>query len=390
MIEAILKDVVVLELANVLAGPSVGMFLAEAGATVIKIENIKGGDVTRSWKLPSEAVDTDISAYFSACNWGKKSIALDLTKAEGQKILTDLVSKADIILTSYKPGDAQKLGVDYFQLKKIKNDLIYAQLTGYGSDDKRVGYDAIIQAESGFMSMNGTEKSGPLKMPVALMDILAAHQLKEAVLLALLKKFKTGEGSFIESSLIETGIASLANQATNWLNGGVVPDKIGSAHPNIMPYGNTYLTKDKRIILLAVGSDAQFERLWNILNISHIKKGQFETNHQRVKNRKELDDVLSAAIAEMNSDELLEKLSEAAVPAGAVLDVNELFETRYAKDLLLSQDRIKGVRTAAFNLEKLELAAPPHFGEHTSEILLSFLNYSEKEIASLRKENVIK
>ncbi|HRW98805.1 MAG TPA: CoA transferase, partial [Cyclobacteriaceae bacterium] len=173
----------VVELASVLAGPSVGQFFAELGAEVIKVENLHGGgDVTRTWKGNGEQTG-DVSAYFSSVNWGKKSLALDLSKKEGREIVQQLASKADLIIASYKPGDAEKLGVDYGTLSKLNRGLIYGQVTGYGPDNERVGYDAVIQAESGFMDLNGTPDSGPTKMPVALIDVLAAHHLKEGLLL---------------------------------------------------------------------------------------------------------------------------------------------------------------------------------------------------------------
>src|SRR6478609_11070071 len=168
-------DLKVLELASVLAGPSVGQFFAELGAEVIKVENLKsGGDVTRTWKVSGEK-EGDLSAYFCSCNWGKKSIAVDLSSKEGKEIVQKLASKSDVVIASYKPGDAEKLGVAYEQLNNINPKLIYGQITGYGSDNNRVGYDAVIQAESGFMDMNGERGGDPLKMPVALIDVLAAH-----------------------------------------------------------------------------------------------------------------------------------------------------------------------------------------------------------------------
>src|SRR4051812_45658620 len=167
---AVLKDIRVLELASVLAGPSAGQFFAELGAEVIKVENVQtGGDVTRTWKAEGEKPG-DLSAYFCCCNWGKKSVAVDLTSPEGKNFVQDQAAKSDIVIASYKPGDAHKLGVSYDQLIVRNDKLIYAQVTGYGPDNDRVGYDAVIQAESGFMDLNGERNGSPLKMPVALID----------------------------------------------------------------------------------------------------------------------------------------------------------------------------------------------------------------------------
>ncbi|MEJ2132141.1 MAG: CoA transferase, partial [Gammaproteobacteria bacterium] len=205
----LLEDFVVLELANILAGPMTGMFLAELGARVIKVENPRtGGDPTRGWKLPSEPADTDISSYFACANWGKESIAVDLTTQAGRSLVHDLIRRADIVVQSFKPGDDDKLALDYRRVRPLNPGMIYAQITAYGPEDSRPGFDAIIQAESGFTYLNGDPDGPPTKMPVALVDLLLAHQLKEALLLAILKRERTGEGSFIGTSLLKAATAS--------------------------------------------------------------------------------------------------------------------------------------------------------------------------------------
>ena len=368
-----LKDLKVLELASVLAGPSVGQFFAELGAEVIKIENLKtGGDVTRTWKGASEQTD-DRSAYFCSVNWGKKSVALDLSTIEGKQQVQKLAVKSDVVIASYKPGDAEKLGVSYEQLRKLNSKIIYGQITGYGSDSDRVGYDAVIQAESGFMDLNGETGGTPIKMPVALIDVLAGHHLKEGLLLSLLKRERTGEGSFVEVSLIQTAVASLTNQATNWLVANKLPSRQGSAHPNIAPYGESFLTKDGKRVLLAVGSDRQFFDLLHVLNIDRITFEQkFSTNHKRVENREELGKVLGEKIIHLYAGELLLKIHEHKIPAGIIQNVREIFDMKEAKELLMQADGITGVKTFAASSPDWQvhkLSPPPHFGEHTNEIL---------------------
>lgn len=202
----------VVELASVLAGPSVGQFFAELGAEVIKVENLKtGGDVTRSWKSAGEKTD-DRSAYFCSCNWCKKSVAIDLSTKPGNEAVVRLIQGADVVIASYKPGDAERLGVAYAQWKDKHPRLIYGQITGYGPDTDRVGYDAVVQAEAGFMDMNGAADGPPTKMPVALIDVLAAHQLKEGLLLALIHRDRTGKGTFVGVSLLDAALASLVIQ----------------------------------------------------------------------------------------------------------------------------------------------------------------------------------
>jgi crotonobetainyl-CoA:carnitine CoA-transferase CaiB-like acyl-CoA transferase len=369
------QNLKVLELASVLAGPSVGQFFAELGAEVIKIENQNtGGDVTRSWKGSKEQTD-DRSAYFCSVNWGKKSVALDLNSTEGKITIQKLAAKSDLIIASYKPGDAEKLGVSHEQLRTTNEQLIYGQITGYGSDTDRVGYDAVIQAESGFMDLNGEMNGNPTKMPVALIDVLAGHQLKEGLLLALLKKERTGAGSFVEVSLIQTAIASLTNQATNWLVGHQLPSRQGSAHPNIAPYGDSFVTKDGKRILLAIGNDRQFVNLIKLLpelDWVDVQKN-FATNHKRVENRDQLNAILSKAIGQMDSEILLTQIHHQKIPAGIIQNVKEVFELKAAKELLIKSDSLTGVRNYVAkdsgSFSNTTLLPPPHFGEHTEEVL---------------------
>lgn len=400
MNEGLLSDIKVLELANVLAGPSVGAMFAELGATVIKLENPQTkGDVTRSWKLSTEEADTDISAYFSCVNWGKKSLALDLSQVEGLNILYQIIPHFDIVLVSYKPGDAEKLGVDYVRLQQLNPKIIYGHITGYGLHNPRSGYDAIIQAEAGFTFINGEKGGKPTKMPVAFMDILAAHQLKEAILIALLQRYKTGKGTYIDVSLLKSGIVSLANQAANWLVATHIPQAMGSDHPTIVPYGTVFETADNKPIVLAVGTDAQFRSLCEILKNSSLSLDErYATNFSRVQNRESLQMILRELIGKVNREELLMELHKRKVPAAGVLNMQEVFEQEEAQSLLLEGktthgNQLKGLRTVAFNMKDNTFAtilkAPPHFGEHTAEVLQQLLGFSNNIIKSLNDSNVI-
>jgi crotonobetainyl-CoA:carnitine CoA-transferase CaiB-like acyl-CoA transferase len=372
----IFQNLRVIELANVLAGPSVGQFFAELGAEVIKIENPKTkGDVTRSWKLKSEDSESSISAYFSAANSGKKSIALDLWNQEDLSILYKLIDKSDIVIASYKAGDAEKLRVDYESLKAINPKIIYGQITGYGDEDERVGYDAIIQAESGFMSMNGEQGGSSLKMPVALVDVLAAHHLKEAILLAYINLLKNNEGSKVSVSLFESAIASLANQATNYLIAGHNPQKMGAEHPNIAPYGTVLKTADQKEILLAVGTNSQFQKLCEVLEISEISADDsFKTNNLRVKNRKILNELLLEQAKLFQSEMLLYKLKKAQVPAGKLQSVSEALHGKGVEKMIFrSAEKSFGLRNFVGVLPFMKnfshLTPPPEFDQHRDEIL---------------------
>ena len=380
------SELKIIELASVLAGPSVGAFFAEFGASVIKVENPRtSGDVTRSWRTAGEQNTSDISAYFASVNFGKRSLALDISQQQGREVLYALLGAADVIIASYKPGDAEKLGVAYDEVKKHNPSIIYGHITGYGNDSSRAGYDAIIQAETGFTSMNGTNEM--CKMPVALMDVLAGHQLKEAILMALWSREKTNKGCYIPISLYDSALSGLVNQASNFLNAGHVPKPLGSDHPNIVPYGTLYQCKDGQYLILAVGNDKQFAELMDILKLEINPK--FETNHGRVQNREELKSVLADSLKSMDRDALLEKLHDASIPAGELNDMEHVFTNSAALNMVVENDGVRSVRQGAYSDKDNTIRRPPHFGEHTKTILEDELQLGEDEINSLINNNII-
>jgi len=355
MTDKIFKDLKIIELANVLAGPAVGMFFSELGARVLKIENkLTNGDVTRSWRLPSEKNNNKDSAYFSSVNYNKQSIFLDLTSATDKKIVSKEIKHADIVIVNYKPGDDIKLGMDYASIKKINPHIIYAHITGFGKTTKRTAYDLILQAETGFMYMNGNPKSGATKMPVALIDILAAHQCKEAVLIALINKLKTKKGAYIHVSLYDAAIASLANQAGNWLMAKHNPQPIGSLHPNIAPYGELFTTADKKQITLAIGNNKQFTQLCKVLDCTEIAGNKmYSDNTLRVKNRKKLFTLLQKEMKRHSAQSLLKMLIAKDVPVAVINSVKDVFEKKENQKRVLtdSKNKSKRVKTVAFDIE---------------------------------------
>lgn len=399
--DTLFKDLIVIEAANVLAGPAVGMFFAELGATVIKVENIKtGGDTTRQWKLPAEDGNSDVSAYFSSVNWGKRSIGVDFSITAGYEVLLDLIRRADVFLQSFKPGDARKFGLDYAALRNVNDRLIYADITAFGEADERPGFDAVLQAETGFMGMNGTEASGPVKMPVALIDLLLAHQLKEALLIALIERMQSGRGSYNTVSLFRSGVASLANQAANYLTGGSVPGRTGSDHPNIAPYGTVFQTRNGDPVVLAVGTGSQFDALCEVLGIPEAAEdARFTTNRQRVVHREALNALLSQRIAGLERDALLEQLRARKVPAGAVRRLDEVLAQASAEPLLLQGKRtdgapIRGLRTIAFESDAVSppstLDAPPAFNTDRRFVLADMLGYTEERIQQLKNAGAVR
>lgn len=346
------KNLKIVELASVLAGPSVGLFFAELGANVIKIENkTTNGDVTRSWKLAKEKNTDNTSAYFYSVNVGKTHLFLDLkNKTDFAKCIKELKT-ADIVITNYKKGDDIKLGLHYSAVKKLNPKIIYASINGFGEESERAAYDLILQAESGFMSINGEKNAQPLKMPVALIDILAAHQLKEGILLAMLQQAKDGKSKKISVSLFDSAIASLANQATNWLVAKHLPIQLGSIHPNIAPYGEIFTTKDKAKITFAIGTDKQFAALLAILNLKNgIDSKLSSSNQLRVKNREYIFQVLAKTISTQNFKPLYNKCLQADVPIGKIRNIKDVMELPEANKMIVKGKKVTTLKSTAFKI----------------------------------------
>jgi crotonobetainyl-CoA:carnitine CoA-transferase CaiB-like acyl-CoA transferase len=347
------KGLKVIELANVLAGPLVGMFFSEQNARVIKIENKgTGGDMTRKWKLPSEDKNNPISAYYASANYNKEVLFLDLKNQADKEIIYNHIKDADIVISNFKVGSAKKLGMDYETLSKINSKLIYGHISGFGKNSNRPAFDLVLQAETGFMSMNGQPGSPPTKMPVALIDVLTAHQLKEGILTALWKREKLGKGALVETSLFDSAISSLANQATNWLMAGHIPQQNGSLHPNIAPYGEVFKTKDNIKLTLAIGTDLQFNSLCGILNIDISPK--FETNSSRVIHRAELETILVEKISSISFNEIVNEFNIKEIPYGVIKNMKQVFDNNNIEHLILKEKQTdstsKRPKTVAFSI----------------------------------------
>lgn len=350
------EDLIVIDCSTVLAGPSVGTFFAELGASVTKIENPAIPDVTRSWKLASEDKNRAVSAYFSSVNYQKQYRKLDFKNEFERNQLIEQIKTADIFLGNFKKGDAEKFGLSDTYLHAINPKLIIGKISGFGSESDRVAYDLILQAETGFMSMNGTPESGPVKMPVALIDVLAAHQLKEGILTALLNRTRTQKGAVVSVSLYDAAIASLANQASNFLMEGHIPERIGSLHPNIAPYGEIFTTKDGKLITFAVGSNKHFNLLCSFLGLSDLPSDQrFSENVERVKNRTALGKIIGDIISGHDAENILEFMHAHFVPAGLIKDLRQVFEDPGAEKLVRTETmeniQTKRVSQIAFQLK---------------------------------------
>lgn len=325
----------IIDISTILAGPSVATFFAELGAEVLKIENPLQPDVTRTWKLSSEDEFSDVSAYFSSVNYKKKYKKLNLKEADGRERLLNEIKTADILVSNFKRGDSEKFGLQDEVLLEINPRLIHGKISGFGENSNRVAYDLILQAETGFMSMNGTMDSGPLKMPVALIDVLAAHQLKEGILLALLERMETNCGKVVQVSLYDAAVCSLVNQASNYLMENKIPQRIGSLHPNIAPYGEIFKTADGQLLTFAIGSDGHFIRLCHYLGIEYLPDDdRFITNQKRVENRRELERILQKEIEKIDADEILDWSKEYLVPCGKIKNLQEVFDDERTKTFI--------------------------------------------------------
>lgn len=347
----------VIELAGVLAGPAVGMFFAELGADVIKVENhASGGDVTRTWRLASEPDNEKTSAYYCSVNWGKQNAHANLKTATGVELVKGLIADADIVLVNFKQGDAARYGLDFESCRAINEKLIYASLTGYGEADSRPGLDVLIQATSGFLSMTGTQLGELCKMPVALIDLLAAHQLKEGILIALMARMKTGRGQKVDVNLFQSAVASLANQASNYFKSGVAPKPMGSQHPNIAPYGTIVKTADNVSLVLALGSDKQFFGFCELVQPSLADDTRFYSNADRVKNRDALNQILADAVKQQSSQAFLQALRKKEILVDCVATLKDVFEKENLAQQMVLKNSVgqKGaVRTVAFALSDL-------------------------------------
>lgn len=341
-----LSDLLVVETAAVLAGPAVGMFLAELGARVVKVENKRAnGDVTRQWKLPSEDPDSPVSAYFSSVNHGKEHLLLDLKDPADRERFDTLLAKADVLITNHLAADSGKLGLTSDRLLSLNPLLIQGHITGFVAQKDRPAFDVVLQAETGYISMTGTDPDHLAKLPIALVDVLAAHQLKEGILLALLQRERQGTGAYVEVSLEEAALSGLINQASNHLMAGHIPAPLGTLHPNIAPYGETFVCSDGGRIILAVGSDGQFKSLCTALEQDGLASDtRFLRNTDRVRHRHELAKALAPPIAKWPRSALLKVLADGGIPSGAVLRMDEVMASDTARSMVV-EETIDGVLT---------------------------------------------
>ncbi|HQU67024.1 MAG TPA: CaiB/BaiF CoA-transferase family protein [Albidovulum sp.] len=369
-----LSGVKVVELARILAGPWAGQTLADLGAEVIKVEAPEGDD-TRRWGPPFIERDGDRSAaYFHATNRGKKSVIADFRKAEDQAFVRDLVKDADILIENFKLGGLAKYGLDYASLAKINPRLIYCSITGFGQDGPyahRAGYDYIIQGMSGLMSVTGEPTSQPQKVGVAVTDVFTGVYAATAILAALLQRGTTGKGQHIDMALFDVATAIMANQSMNYLASGKAPERMGNAHPNIVPY-SVFDCADGWIII-ATGNDGQYRRLCKVLGVEALAEApEYLTNADRIANRAAITAALTEKTKLWQKADLLAACEAEGVPAGPINDMAEVFADPQiiARGMKIDCDGVPGVRAPmTFSDAKLAAGKPsPKLGEHDAEI----------------------
>lgn len=402
-----LEGVLVLDLSRVLAGPWASQLLADLGADVIKVERPGAGDDTRGWGPPfltNEAGEATDAAYYLAANRNKRSVAIDMASEEGADIIRRLAAKADILVENFKVGGLKKYGLDYESLKQVNPRLVYCSITGFGQTGPyapRAGYDFMIQAMGGLMSITGQPDDAPgaepMKVGVAVADLFSGMYAANAMLAALRHAERTGEGQHVDVALFDCQIAMLANQASNYLVSGAAPTRMGNAHPNLTPY-QVFATADG-FIVVATGNDGQFAAFSRVIARPDLPRDpRFANSRSRVMNRAALIAEIVPELKKETSAHWLAAFEEAVVPAGPINTIDAVFADPQAKargmavampradapDQLYVPHPVKYSETPA-----LADRAPPTLGQHTDEVLRDFLGLQGEEVSALKKAGVL-
>jgi crotonobetainyl-CoA:carnitine CoA-transferase CaiB-like acyl-CoA transferase len=399
----------VLDLSRVVAGPTATQTLADMGAEVIKVERLKHGDDTRGWGppfVPDAQGARTVSAYFLTANRSKMSLALDISTPRGQDIVRELAKKSDVLVENFKLGGLAKYGLGYADLKEIHPGLVYCSITGFGQSGplaSRAGYDFLVQAMGGLMSVtgekDGTPGAGPQKVGVAVTDLLTGLYTTIGALSGLARKDRTGEGCHVDCSILDVTVASMADQALSYLVSGIVPKRMGNDHSMIVPW-SAFATADHSIII-AVGNDGQFARMAEVIGRAELGADErYATNAARVANRDELMPALQDALSRESSEHWIRVFEAAGVPCGPVQDMRQVFEHPQvvARGMRLdlphptaAEGTVPGV-ACPIRLVGEELpapTAPPQLGEHTDRVLKDVLGMPESVICELRDGKVI-
>jgi crotonobetainyl-CoA:carnitine CoA-transferase CaiB-like acyl-CoA transferase len=398
----------VLDLSRILAGPWVGQTLADLGAEVIKVERPGSGDDTRGWGPPflkdAQGRDTADSAYFLCANRNKKSLTADISKSEGQQLVRRLAERSDILIENYKKDGLKQYGLDYESLRESNPRLIYCSITGFGQTGPyaaRAGYDFLIQAMGGLMSITGVKDgepgAGPQKVGVALTDILTGLYSTVGILAALAHRQTSGKGQWLDMALLDVQVASLANQASNFLVGGMVPQRMGNSHPNIVPYQD-FPTQDGYMVI-ATGNDAQFVRLCETAGRTDLAQDpRYADNQLRVRHRVELIAAMNEFTVQRTTAEWIAALEAVGVPCGPINNIEQVFADPQVRSRGLRQEIGSGaagpIPLVANPIRLSETpvqyrSAPPALGQHTREVLRDVLGLSDADVDRLQSAGVV-
>ncbi len=402
-----LEHLRVLDMSRVLAGPFLAQSLADFGADVIKVERPHHGDESRTFPpylKDSAGAETDDSAYFMSINRGKRSVTIDISKPRGQELVKALAAKSDVLIENYKVGDLERYGLHYQAIRDINPRIVYCSITGFGQTGpykNRPGYDYIFQAMSGLMSITGGPDElpggGPAKVGLAICDVITGMYSSFAVMTALAYRDRTGEGQHIDMSLLDTTIATISHINMNYLIGGIVPPRMGTGHPSIVPY-QMFKAQDGPMVV-AVGNNGQFAKLCAIVGLAELAQdSRFLTNPLRVKHRDELVPQLAQAFAQKPVSAWIESLTKQGVPCGPLNNIPQVFDDPHVKargmHVRIPHPRAGSVSMLA-NPARLSVTPPayerpaPRLGEHTREVLGSVLGLSAADIDQLAAEAVI-
>ncbi|RFO95405.1 CoA transferase [Rhodoferax lacus] len=405
-----LSHIKVLDLSRVLAGPWCTQMLADLGADVIKVERPVVGDDTRHWGPPflqdADGNNTEQASYYAACNRNKRSITIDMARPEGQALIRKLALQSDILVENFKVGGLVQYGLDYATLKQLNPRLIYCSITGFGQDGpyaERAGYDLMIQAMTGLMSITGQAEAPPTRVGVAVVDVFTGVYATSAILAALEVRHRTGLGQSIDMALLDVGMAVLANQSAGFLNTGQVPLRQGNSHPSLVPYQD-FETLDGAM-LLAIGNDGQFARFCAVAGHAEwAQDARFATNTARVRNRRELVEHMQAVTRTRSTAQWITALEDKAVPCGPINTLDQAFAdaqvqhrglkvTQSVSPAAQAQTGVAAIASVASPLRlgsnpPVQRNAPPMLGEHTCEVLAE-LGLDAAQIKGLQAAQVV-
>ncbi len=400
-----LEDINILDLTRVLAGPTSTQILGDLGANIIKIERPLSGDDSRNLGPPY--LDKNLkkpmeSSYFLSVNRNKNSVELDFTKKEGQELAKKLIKKCDVLVENFRAGNLKQYGLDYKSIKKINPEIIYCSITGFGQNgpySKRGGYDYLVQAMGGIMSITGEKKGNPTKIGVGVSDIITGLYSTIGILSALRFKELTGKGQHLDISLMDSQVSWLSYVAQNYLISGEIPKRIGNDHPSIVPY-QTVKAKDG-LMVLAIANDRQFKEFCEYAKISNlINDPKFKTNSSRVKNRCDLNKIINKIIKKKTIKQWVEGLVKVNVPCGPINNIQQVFEDKQVKSRKMvismkhSKSKNKKIKLIAnpinFSESKIQYKKPPpKLGQDTISVLKKFLKLDSKDLLDLKKKKII-